>query len=1070
MNLKNKFNVKRIVSGLLASIMLSQAFIYGDGTCKGLLHTDTIQAMATTQNDENSNQFNDYENRVALSGYVNLEDNRNCEIKVSIFDENWNTLNSIICYPNQRFELVAENITGNTTHIKVESNGYLPRFYKDMGFGSYQLGTENNPEVLLFGDTTYNPDVNNQWSDEVIDTNDLNFVYQQEGKIKGDENYNEYYDFNQDGRLDNEDIEKIAQYDGAIYENDVWYTSSTKEYYYTNSSDISKYDLNDDNIINSSDQQVFCDLYPYTIFKGDEDFAEFAYMDIDENGVIDRNDCEYFETYISRHNGCNPYNDYIYNLTLTGDSYHNGAMYLENTNLDLADYELYVNGNFVFRTANPYNSIWNGNPEVDLNINGGTLFIADQFDFGQANSYDKIIMTNDNGRLYVNGIWNYITLADMEGLWTAGNIYFFGSTWQVNEASGDKAIYSTGTHSICFYYQYGQQVIRWANTQDCIYNEETGEYNTLRRFNFDYKDNNGKCLGVTFPCGYSDDKYYFRASLPEEIVGNTADVTIPYEDWDLFPSSDGLLPDVIKEQLIVNPEAVDNNWLIGFYGGEVVEQFNPSFKPQLAQILGESITGQATNFYQVANVFKDAVVGGYATEIEILKDTAKEFVIKIAGEEIAGSLVTVDGVSKWLFTIGAGNIIKDITQFVPLIAEAKGLIDTSALTAGFVVIAGNVIDGIGNVADKTTEQIKDLITDKIKEEIKKNILDKVFDKVEDALLDIKSDIDENGKIKININPFGKTDGINDFVFSIDINDVKEDIENWDLNYYHIGKTIDDITKLNPYVKMIKEHHIVQKIQGIADENYNKIVVGAINNIIDVAEIVTPNDVDEFIEENIREFWDSEEYITDQALKNLNFPYGQTYYEPITRITNLDYIEPVIKKIALKIKDMLDDNQIVGTNGKESKTFVVSIAVDETTGQVFCGFSNNYYNPTKNNTLVANKMSQRLNIVKTWIETKNKGIMPKKRRNDNEKTIIDRLNNCGEYNAINNALNFNRNISLENLYVYTIKKATGTTFNPCYNCQALYYNYVKFVDFDYDDIYEKINELRTWENSNENPYK
>ena len=93
------------------------------------------------------------------------------------------------------------------------------------------------------GDTTYNPDVNNQWSDEVIDTNDLNFVYQQEGKIKGDENYNEYYDFNQDGRLDNEDIEKIAQYDGAIYENDVWYTSSTKEYYYTNSSDISKYDL-----------------------------------------------------------------------------------------------------------------------------------------------------------------------------------------------------------------------------------------------------------------------------------------------------------------------------------------------------------------------------------------------------------------------------------------------------------------------------------------------------------------------------------------------------------------------------------------------------------------------------------------------------------------------------------------------------------------------------------------------------------------------------------------------------------------------------------------------------------
>ena len=697
MNLKNKFNVKRIVSGLLASIMLSQAFIYGDGTCKGLLHTDTIQAMATTQNDENSNQFSNYENRFVLSGYVNLEDNRNCEIKVSIFDENWNTLNSIICYPNQRFELVAENITGNTTHIKVESNGYLPRFYKDMSFGSYQLGTENNPEVLLFGDTTYNPDVNNQWSDEVIDTNDLNFVYQQEGKIKGDENYNEYYDFNQDGRLDNEDIEKIAQYDGAIYENDVWYTSSTKEYYYTNSSDILKYDLNGDNIINSADQQVFCDLYPYTIFKGDEDFAEFAYMDIDENGVIDRNDCEYFETYISRHNGCNPYNDYIYNLTLTGDSYHNGAMYLENTNLDLADYELYVNGNFVFRTANSYNSMWNGNPEVDLNINGGTLFIADQFDFGQANSYDKIIMTNDNGRLYVNGIWNYITLADMEGLWTAGNIYFFGSTCQVNEASGDKAIYSTGTHSICFYYQYGQQVIRWANTQDCIYNEETGEYNTLRRFNFDYKDNNGKCLGITFPCGYSDDKYYFRASLPKEIVDNTADVTIPYEDWDKIVDSGGdvdnnTIPDIIDDQIQHDDyESIPNEWLEDKYG-DSAESFINEEHPTAddnKEALANTLEYAYSNYEEpvadaiidyIGRSLEQIILGNYTDEVTLL-GTGGQIILSIVGLDLPcdlrdlsydvlqwGDIIFGDGELTWEL---ANQSFNDLIALFPLIGSLK---------------------------------------------------------------------------------------------------------------------------------------------------------------------------------------------------------------------------------------------------------------------------------------------------------------------------------------------------------------------------------------------------------------
>lgn len=37
--------------------------------------------------------------------------------------------------------------------------------------------------------------------------------------------------------------------------------------------------------------------------------------------------------------------------------------------------------------------MWNDNPEVDLNINGGTLFIADQFDFGQANSIERQLAT-----------------------------------------------------------------------------------------------------------------------------------------------------------------------------------------------------------------------------------------------------------------------------------------------------------------------------------------------------------------------------------------------------------------------------------------------------------------------------------------------------------------------------------------------------------------------------------------------------------------------------------------------------------------------------------------------------
>lgn len=561
-----KTRPKRLLSSVLATMLLGQSLL-----CNNAIFTAFTAKAETTTNMTSNLDVSD----INISGYINLEDGRTEEISVIVFDDSWNTVAETKVCSGEYFSVSATGVRNysSTTHVKIECNGYLPRFYKDMGFGSYQLGTSESPETLYFGDTTYNPGANNQWSDEVINYDDLNFVAQQLGKIKGDENYDEAYDFNHDGAINNADIAIIAKYDGAIYENGRLYTSATKESYYIYPEEVLIYDLNQDNKIDSKDQQVICDLYPYESLKGDEDFDQFAYMDINNDGAITDDDYNYFQTYINLHNGCNPYNDYIYNLTLTGDSYHNSAMYLENTNLDLVNYKLVVNGNFVFRTQNPYHSMWDSNPGVTLNVNAGTLFIADQFDFGQANSYDKIVMTNDNGKLYVNGIWNYITLADMEGFWTKGTIYFFGSTWQVNEASGDKSIYSTGTHSICFYYQYGQQVIRWANTQDCIYNEETGEYNTHRRFNFDYKDNNGNCLGLTFPCGYSDDKYYFRASLPEEVTNQNIATTIPYEDWELLNDNNAnTIPDIVDTQIEnENYAAISNEWLEDNYGDTIDE-------------------------------------------------------------------------------------------------------------------------------------------------------------------------------------------------------------------------------------------------------------------------------------------------------------------------------------------------------------------------------------------------------------------------------------------------------------------------------------------------------------------
>ena len=77
-------------------------------------------------------------------------------------------------------------------------------------------------------------------------------------------------------------------------------------------------------------------------------------------------------------------------------------------------------------------------------------------------------MVNSDDYLEIRGNWNYITLTDMEGKWTAGGIAFLGPIWEVNEASGDKSIYSSGTHQILFFNPYGKQTILWDNCETYI--------------------------------------------------------------------------------------------------------------------------------------------------------------------------------------------------------------------------------------------------------------------------------------------------------------------------------------------------------------------------------------------------------------------------------------------------------------------------------------------------------------------------------------------------------------------------------------------------------------------------
>lgn len=593
---------QRILSGVLAAMFVGQVMIYGDGSSQGIAHAETIAGIKESlQLSENADELQqEFESTVdslgevdyfgnpeevslyssntgepsvaeacglSVSGYVGQYGTYSdlTKVKILIFD-GWDLVNETTASANGFFTVAAYGL-GSDTNVKIECDGYLPRFYKGMGYGSYWLGSSDEPEMLLPGDTTWNEEQSNQWSDEQINSADTAYVQSCLGAYVGDSDFNPSMDADGDNIISQADLNAFC----AFYENlgDTEY--ELPQY-------ICDMDMNADGVINETDYEIFIsnditeeeynnfvsefngirqpDTWAYiynhemtgNIYVNADDYSEginkintdaqkrgrsenyYEYMDKNENGTIDQSDCDWFSNYGSQYAGSNSENSYKKNIKLTGHCYNPGVFSLHDANLDLNGNKLIVNdcmyfttdnpslwsgnkgatldlnggelqvyNNFVFRTASPDG--WGGNAGMDLLMNGGFLYIEQNFDFGQANCYDRIIMTNAMDELQVYGNWQYITLADMEGQWTAGHIYFLGPVWQVNEASGPKSIYSSGDHIITFYYEGGRQTILWDNCETYIDNED-GSYNTERRFNFEG--------GIDFPYGYSEELYWFR--------------------------------------------------------------------------------------------------------------------------------------------------------------------------------------------------------------------------------------------------------------------------------------------------------------------------------------------------------------------------------------------------------------------------------------------------------------------------------------------------------------------------------------------------------------------------------
>lgn len=598
--------IRKLLSGVLAVMFVGQVMIYGDGSSQGIVHAETIagikESLQLSENaDELQQEFEsavdglgevgyfaspesevmmmnevkinttaNFAGNLTITGNVVTEGNENTPVYVRIFNGDWAEIESKKVSDSGGGKFTVSASGSDVYHVKFECDGYLPFYLKDFGTGSYTVGSGDSWDTvtLIPGDTTWNEENDNQWSDDVLNAADSEYVKSCLGATRGDSDFNPSMDADGDNVISQDDLEAFCEFyenlgddeyelpqyiqdldinlDGVI--NDYDYklledSGASEDELADFNSELSgvrqsdtwvyiyNHEMTGDVIVNKEDyEQGLTKINAYAQKRGRSE-NYFEYMDKNNSGTIENSDVSWFSNAYATYGDLDWDHAFKRNLKVLAGGVFPYSFNLHDTNLDLngqtisvADCmsfttdmpqfwsgngatldinggKLLIQNNLVFRTASPDG--WGGNTGQLMNLNGGEVYIGNCFDFGQANCYDTILMTNDADRLYVGGNWTYITLTDMEGKWTAGQIRFAGPTWEVNEHSGEKAIYSSGTQSIIFGYDGGKQTILWDNPETYIDNED-GSYNTDRRLNFDYE------YGILVTKEFTKENFWFR--------------------------------------------------------------------------------------------------------------------------------------------------------------------------------------------------------------------------------------------------------------------------------------------------------------------------------------------------------------------------------------------------------------------------------------------------------------------------------------------------------------------------------------------------------------------------------
>ena len=215
----------------------------------------------------------------AVNGHTALD---NTPIYVRIFDGDWNEIASQIVSDGGSYFVTGDN--SDVYHVKFECDGYLPFYLKDFGTGAFQVGSGDSWDTvtLVPGDTTWNEENGNQWSDDVINANDVAYVQSCLGAHRGNSNFNPNMDADGNGEISEAEKNAFLQF----------YTDLGNEQIDISDMNANYYDVNDDGVINFND---YLELYYYYYDLADR---PASVPDFNSNGTFDESDVNDYYTYI----------------------------------------------------------------------------------------------------------------------------------------------------------------------------------------------------------------------------------------------------------------------------------------------------------------------------------------------------------------------------------------------------------------------------------------------------------------------------------------------------------------------------------------------------------------------------------------------------------------------------------------------------------------------------------------------------------------------------------------------------------------------------------------------------